>query len=162
MKDGTFNLQAQSGILAACADSKCTTHAPVFPDAPVSDADAWKTTMTSGTLRVNFKHAFIVEAALDNDQIVTIGYFASKAVEETAKSNPQKKFSIVDFEFPKPIANVQSLMFREDVMGYLAGVTAVQVALSGNSQKVAVLGGQPIPAVKRFVNGYYDLLPNLR
>lgn len=93
-------------------------------------------------------------AASQNDQLVTIGFFASKAIEDAARKNPGKKFSIVDFEFPLAINNIQSLMFREDMMGYLAGTAAAQIAVTDGNRKVAVLGGQPIAPVKRFVNGY--------
>jgi basic membrane lipoprotein Med (substrate-binding protein (PBP1-ABC) superfamily) len=38
-------------------------------------------------------------------------------------------------------------------MGYLAGVLAASIARDGN-KKVGVFGGQSIPPVKRFVNGF--------
>ena len=65
-------------------------------------------------------------------------------------------FAIVDVAYEGSNAmnpNLEGLIFADDQAGFLAGVIAGGVA-SELSKKVGVIGGWPIPPVKRFINGF--------
>eukprot|EP01135_Chromosphaera_perkinsii_P005835 Nk52_evm24s367 gene=Nk52_evmTU24s367 len=83
------------------------------------------------------------------DHIITVGFAFGDATSEVAKRFPSKTFSIVDVTSSD--TNVQGLVFAEDEAGFLAGVTA---GLVTKTKVVAVIGGLPVPAVRKFVNGY--------
>jgi basic membrane protein A len=97
--------------------------------------------------------------------IVTIGFLMGDVTAAAARANPDISFAIVDFDyFPgfgcdeslsdcyaEDLANVTSLMFSEDEVGYLAGV------LAGCMSETGVIGsvsGMEIPPVVKFVVGY--------
>jgi basic membrane protein A len=100
--------------------------------------------------------------------IVTVGFLMGDSTAAAARANPDIKFAIVDYAyFPGPggcdeslsdcyteeggLANVTSLMFAEDEVGYLAGV------LAGCMSETGVIGsvsGMEIPPVVRFVEGF--------
>jgi basic membrane protein A len=99
--------------------------------------------------------------------IITVGFLMGDSTAAAAQANPDIKFAIVDYSyFPGAgcaedvadcyteeggLANVTSLMFAEDEVGYLAGV------LAGCMSETGVIGsvsGMEIPPVVRFVTGY--------
>lgn len=103
------------------------------------------------------------------DLIVTVGFRQGEATAKTARCHPDVKFAILDnaytpgFGCPANVAdcytpegglaNVTSLMFAEDQIGYLAGVLAGCMSKTGN---VATVAGVEIPPVVRFVTGFQN------
>jgi basic membrane protein A and related proteins len=84
--------------------------------------------------------------------IVTVGFLMSGATQTAAKSNPSKKFAIVDF--PKfPQTNIDSLVFNTVQAGFLGGYLAAGMTKTG---KVATFGGQKLPTVTIYMDGYWD------
>jgi basic membrane protein A len=88
--------------------------------------------------------------------IITVGFLMGDATKVKAKQYPNVRFLIIDFtfkedEYQKDLKNVTSLTFREDEVGFLAGVVA------GSMTKTGVIGavcGMEIPPVVRFAKGY--------
>ncbi|GJJ71199.1 hypothetical protein EMPS_03549 [Entomortierella parvispora] len=89
----------------------------------------------------------------ENDFMMALGYFPSKAIQTAANENANKLFAIADFEFTPPVANIVSVMYSEDQIGYLAGLLAGEVAKTRGGY-VAVIGGVDQPSVRRQVNGF--------
>jgi basic membrane protein A and related proteins len=99
--------------------------------------------------------------------IVTVGFLMGDSTAAAAQANPDVKFAIVDYAyFPGAgcaedvadcyteeggLANVTSLMFAEDEVGYLAGVLAGCMSESG---VIGSVSGMEIPPVVRFVEGF--------
>ena len=102
--------------------------------------------------------------------IVTVGFAMGDATTIAAKQYPSVKFVGVDQGVcidetgkgdptfackgdPKTLLpNYQGLVFREDQVGYLAGVLAASVSKSG---VIGTVGGiNTIPPVVRYINGY--------
>ena len=102
--------------------------------------------------------------------IVTVGFAMGDATTTAAKLYPKVKFIGVDQGVcidetgksdptfackgdPKTLLpNYQGLVFREDQVGYLAGVLAAGVSKTG---VIGTVGGiNTIPAVVRYINGY--------
>lgn len=102
--------------------------------------------------------------------IVTVGFAMGDATTIAAKQYPNVKFIGVDQGVcidetgkgdptfackgdPKTLLpNYQGLIFKEDQVGYLAGVLAASVSKSG---VIGTVGGiNIIPAVPRYINGY--------
>jgi basic membrane lipoprotein Med (substrate-binding protein (PBP1-ABC) superfamily) len=101
------------------------------------------------------------------DMIITVGFLMGDVTAAAARANPDVEFAIVDVSyFPgfgcdenlsdcyaEDLANVTSLMFQEDEVGYLAGV------LAGCMSETGVIGsvsGMEIPPVVKFVVGYQN------
>jgi len=101
------------------------------------------------------------------DMIITVGFLMGDVTAAAARENPDVDFAIVDVSyFPgfgcdenlsdcyeEDLANVTSLMFQEDEVGYLAGV------LAGCMSETGVIGsvsGMEIPPVVKFVVGYQN------
>jgi basic membrane protein A len=85
--------------------------------------------------------------------IVTNGFLMGAATSTAAKANPSQKFAIIDFSYPKPFKNVSSLVFSTDQDAFQAGYLAAGMSKSG---KVATFGGQKIPPVTIYMDGYWD------
>jgi basic membrane protein A len=102
--------------------------------------------------------------------IVTVGFAMGDATTAAAKQYPTVKFIGVDQgvcvdatgksdptfackgDAKTLLPNYQGLVFREDQVGYLAGVLAAGVSKSG---VIGTVGGiNTIPAVVRYINGY--------
>ena len=102
--------------------------------------------------------------------VVTVGFAMGNATTIAAKTYPNVKFIGVDQPVcidetgksdptfackgdpAKLLPNYQGLVFKEDQVGYLAGVLAASVSKSG---VVGTVGGiNTIPAVVRYINGY--------
>ena len=78
-----------------------------------------------------------------------IGVDQGVCIDETGKSDP--KFACKG-DPKKLLPNYQGLVFKEDQVGYLAGVLAGSVSKSG---VIGTVGGiNTIPAVVRYINGY--------
>ena len=84
--------------------------------------------------------------------IVTVGFLMAAATQTAAKANPSSKFAIVDF--PKfPQTNIDSLIFNTVQDGYLGGYLAAGMTKTG---KVATFGGQKLPTVTIYMDGFWD------
>jgi basic membrane protein A len=84
--------------------------------------------------------------------IVTVGFLMAQSTQTAAKSNPSAKFAIVDF--PKfPQTNIDSLVFNTVQDGFLGGYLAAGMTKTG---KVATFGGQKLPTVTIYMDGFWD------
>ncbi|KAH7046191.1 basic membrane protein-domain-containing protein [Linnemannia elongata] len=145
-KEGTENALALQGLKDAC-----------LPSLPTSSGYQYKSctphTYTPQSETLGAYSGLIPSKTGENDFMMALGYFPSKAIQTAANSNGNKLFGIVDFEFTPPVGNIVSVMFSEDQIGYLAGLVAGEVAKSRGG-KVAVIGGVDQPSVRRQVNGF--------
>jgi basic membrane protein A len=101
------------------------------------------------------------------DMIVTVGFLMGDSTAVAARENPDVHFAIVDYDYypgfgcdesltdcyEEDLANVTSLMFQEDEVGYLAGVLAGCMSESG---VIGSVSGMEIPPVVKFVVGYQN------
>jgi basic membrane protein A and related proteins len=84
--------------------------------------------------------------------IVTVGFLMAAATQTAAKANGTAKFAIVDY--PKfPQTNIDSLVFNTVQDGYLGGYLAAGMSKTG---KVATFGGQKLPTVTIYMDGFWD------
>ncbi len=85
--------------------------------------------------------------------IVTVGFLMGDATQAAAKAHPSQKFAIVDFNYTPPLPNVDALLFNTVQDGFLGGYLAAGMTKSG---KVATFGGQKLPTVTIYMDGFYD------
>lgn len=97
----------------------------------------------------------MIEELLADDRniVVTVGFLMTEATRLAAEANPEVYFIGVDQFHDDTLPNLVGLQFREDEGGFLAGALAGMITESGT---VAVLGGEEIPPVVRFVNGFIN------
>ncbi|MBN1965983.1 MAG: BMP family ABC transporter substrate-binding protein [Anaerolineae bacterium] len=89
----------------------------------------------------------------DRNVVVTVGYLMTGQTLTAAVANPDVYFIGVDQFYEDPPPNLVGLQFREDEGGFLAGALAGMMTASNT---VAVIGGEEIPPVVRFVNGFIN------
>ena len=85
--------------------------------------------------------------------IVTVGFLMASATQTASKANPSAKFAIVDNAYTSPLSNVDALLFNTVEDGFLGGYLAAGMTKTG---KVATFGGQKLPTVTIYMDGYYD------
>jgi basic membrane protein A len=85
--------------------------------------------------------------------IVTVGFLMASATQTASKANPSAKFAIVDNSYTPPLSNVDALLFNTVQDGYLGGYLAAGMTKTG---KVATFGGQKLPTVTIYMDGFYD------
>lgn len=85
-------------------------------------------------------------------QITTVGFNMGEITKTKASENADIQFSIVDFAYDPPIANVTGIVFATEQAGMLAGYLAAGVSATG---KIGTYGGLPIPPVIDFMKGLY-------
>ena len=85
--------------------------------------------------------------------IVTVGFLMGDATKAAAKANPSQKFAIVDFSYNPPLPNVDALIFNTAQDGFQGGYLAAGMSKTG---KVATFGGQKLPTVTIYMDGFYD------
>jgi basic membrane protein A len=85
--------------------------------------------------------------------IVTVGFLMGDATQAAAKAHPSQKFAIVDFSYTPPLSNVDALLFNTAQDGFQGGYLAAGMSKSG---KVATFGGQKLPTVTIYMDGFYD------
>jgi basic membrane protein A len=85
-------------------------------------------------------------------------FYLATAIDAVATRFPETRFAIIDAAHsalahrPK---NVQGLVFSEEQAGYLAGhLAALVLTLSPGDDVISSIGGEPVPAVERFIAGY--------
>jgi len=84
--------------------------------------------------------------------IVTVGFLMAAATQDAAKANPSDKFAIVDY--PKfPQTNIDSLVFNTVQDAFLGGYLAAGMSKTG---KVATFGGEKLPTVTIYMDGFWD------
>jgi basic membrane protein A and related proteins len=84
--------------------------------------------------------------------IVTVGFLMAQATQSAAKANAGSKFAIVDY--PKfPQTNIDSLVFNTVQDGFLGGFLAAGMTKTG---KVATFGGEKLPTVTIYMDGFWD------
>jgi basic membrane protein A len=94
-----------------------------------------------------------------NDLVFGVGFQMETAVENIAKKYPDKKFAIIDsvaVDNPndanaKQLANVQSIMFKENEGSFLVGIIAGK---STKSHKIGFIGGIDGELIQRFETGF--------
>jgi basic membrane protein A and related proteins len=95
--------------------------------------------------------------------IITVGFDMGNATESAAKKNPSQKFAIVDFNYTPSLSNVKGLTYETNQAAFQGGYLAAAMSKSG---KVGTFGGQNIPPVTIYMDGYvagvryYDKINN--
>ena len=88
---------------------------------------------------------------------IGVGFLLENAVEAVAKKNPDAKFLLIDspllYSQGKRVglANVRTVIFREEEGSFLVGALAGLVTKSGT---VGFVGGMEVPLIKRFEAGF--------
>lgn len=85
--------------------------------------------------------------------IVTVGFLMGDATQFAAKHNPNQKFAIVDYTYNPPLNNVDALLFNTVQDGFLGGYLAAGMS---KTHKVATFGGQKLPTVTIYMDGFWD------
>jgi basic membrane protein A len=85
--------------------------------------------------------------------IVTVGFLMGDNTQTAAKANPSQKFAIVDFNYTPSVPNIDSLIFNTVQDGFLGGYLA---AAQSKTHKVATFGGQKLPTVTIYMDGFWD------
>ncbi|KAG0331119.1 hypothetical protein BG004_001808 [Podila humilis] len=145
-KEGTQNAMALKGAKEAC-------EAQLPSDQGYQYKSCKLQVYTPQSETLGAYSGLIPSKANENDFLMAMGYFPSKAIQTAANANGNKLFAIADFEFTPPVGNIVSVMYSLDQIGYLAGLIAGEVAKSRGG-KVAVIGGVDQPSVRRQVNGF--------
>jgi basic membrane protein A len=134
--DRSFNASAWAGMQAAQA-----------ANSNVSVKYLQSTTQADYVPNIN---TFISQKC---DIIVTVGFLMGDATQNAATAHSGQKFAIVDFAYPKTIANIDALTFNTVQDGFLGGYLAAGMTKTG---KVATFGGQKLPTVTIYMDGFYD------
>ena len=85
--------------------------------------------------------------------IVTVGFLMAQATQTASKANPSAKFAIVDNSYTPPLKNVDALLFNTAQDAFLGGYLAAGMSKTG---KVATFGGQKLPTVTIYMDGFAD------
>jgi basic membrane protein A and related proteins len=85
--------------------------------------------------------------------IVTVGFLMAQATQTASKANASNKFAIVDNSYTPPLANVDALLFNTVQDGFQGGYLAAGMSKTG---KVATFGGEKLPTVTIYMDGFYD------
>jgi basic membrane protein A len=85
--------------------------------------------------------------------VVTVGFLMAAATQTASKANASDKFAIVDNAYSPPISNVDALLFNTAQDGFLGGYLAAGMSKTG---KVATFGGEKLPTVTIYMDGFYD------
>jgi basic membrane protein A len=85
--------------------------------------------------------------------IVTVGYTMAQATAAAAKANPTMNFAIVDNPGAPVIKNQSSLVYNTVQDGFLGGYLAAGMSTTG---KVGTYGGQELPTVTIYMDGFWD------
>jgi len=85
--------------------------------------------------------------------IVTVGYLMAQVTASSAKADPSDNFAIVDNTGAPVISNQSSLVYNTVQDGFLGGYLAAGMTKTG---KVATYGGQELPTVTIYMDGFWD------
>lgn len=84
---------------------------------------------------------------------ITVGFNLGDTTKTIATANPNSHFAIVDYNDPTFPKNVKPLIYDTAQAAFLAGYLAAGQSKTG---KVATFGGQKIPTVTIFMDGFAD------
>lgn len=129
--DKSFNDSAHAGLIDA--QKRLGAHTQVLQSHSAADYQPNLSALTNGHL----------------DMIYAIGFLMNHDVDTVAKQNTGQRYAIVDAVVDEP--NVVSVTFKEEDGSFLAGALA---ALVSKSHRVAFLGGQDIPLLRKFEAGF--------
>jgi basic membrane protein A and related proteins len=142
INDKSFNQSAWQGMQeAAAANSKITVKY------------LQSTTQSDYTPNIN---AFLGEKC---GIIVTVGFLMAAATESAAAAHPSQNFAIVDCSYAsqcltgKQESNIDQLVFNTVQDGFLGGYLAAGMTKTG---KVGTFGGQELPTVTIYMDGFWD------
>jgi basic membrane protein A len=85
--------------------------------------------------------------------IVTVGFLMGGNTQTAANANPAQKFAIVDFSYSPVVHNIDSLVYNTVQDGFLGGYLA---AAESKTHAVATFGGQKLPTVTIYMDGFWD------
>ncbi len=91
------------------------------------------------------------------DLVVAVGFLLENAVEAAAIKRPESRFLLIDSPLldakgrPYALANVRTVVFREQEGSFLAGALAGFASRTG---KVGFVGGMEVPLIQRFEAGF--------
>lgn len=85
--------------------------------------------------------------------IVTVGVLMADNTLAAARQHPKQEFAIVNSAFPFPVRNVDALLFDTSQAGFLGGYLAAGVT---RTRKVATFGGEKLPTVTGYMDGFWD------
>ncbi|ABR31469.1 membrane protein [Thermosipho melanesiensis] len=91
------------------------------------------------------------KAAEQADVVFAVGFLMSDAFYKVAQQYPETYFVGIDFDSGTILANVMTFTFKEQEGSFLTGYLAAGMTKTG---KVAIIGGIPIPPVKRYEIGF--------
>jgi basic membrane protein A and related proteins len=137
--DRSFNQSAWAGMQAAAASNPNVT-VKYLPSAQGTEAEY--------VANIN---TFISEKC---GIIVTVGYTMAQATAAAAKANPTMNFAIVDNPGAPVIKNQSSLVYDTVEDGFLGGYLAA--GMSPKTGKVGTYGGQELPTVTIYMDGFWD------
>jgi basic membrane protein A and related proteins len=137
INDKSFNQSAYAGATEAASASGGKITAQYLPSSSPSD---YASNITSF---INQKCGIIV----------TVGFLMGDATATAAKANPSQKFAIVDFAYAKPFKNVSALSYNTVEDGFQGGYLAAGMS---KTKKVATFGGQKLPTVTIYMDGFWD------
>jgi basic membrane protein A len=145
--DGSFNDQAQQGLLAA-ADDFNVEYQETQPDEAAQFG--------------NFQQQLAGSTDPDYDLVSCIGFLQQDSLSQTAPQYPDQDFQIVDQIVDEP--NVASYTFREHEGSFLAGVLATELSsmdfsaaessTASDSTNLGFVGGIESALIKKFEAGF--------
>jgi len=145
--DGSFNDQAQQGLLDA-ADDFGVEYRETQPDEAAQFSD--------------FQQQLAGSTDPDYDLVSCIGFLQQDSLSETAPQYPDQDFQIVDEVVDE--SNVASFTFREHEGSFLAGVLATELSsmefsagagsTQSDSTNLGFVGGIEGPLIKKFEAGF--------
>lgn len=98
----------------------------------------------------------------DYDTIFGVGFKLKESIKEIAASNPEQQFAIVD-DAIEGMDNVASVLFKDQEIGFLAGVAA---AMSTETGQIGFVAGQQSEVLDRyeagFLSGAYAANPDVK
>jgi basic membrane protein A len=83
--------------------------------------------------------------------IITVGFDMAQATQNAAKAHPTQDFAIVDNTYTPAISNILGLFYNTAQDAFLGGYLAAAMSTSG---KVGTFGGQDIPPVTIYMDGW--------
>ncbi|HEY1620651.1 MAG TPA: BMP family ABC transporter substrate-binding protein [Streptosporangiaceae bacterium] len=85
--------------------------------------------------------------------IVTVGFLMGDNTQAAAKANPSQKLAIVDYSYSPAVKNIDALVFNTVQDGFLGGYLAAGMS---KTHTVATFGGQKLPTVTIYMDGFWD------
>ena len=85
--------------------------------------------------------------------IIGVGFNLQAAITQSAQANPNIKYALVDSGPTTPLPNAKGLVFNTNEAAFLGGYLAAGISQTG---KVGTFGGQQIPSVTIYMDGFYD------